>query len=86
MPFVHQSLFVCSFAALFVLRFGEEDNPDPLLHPCKGLFQTCCTLKTEMDTLTNILPIEKKEGCGITLIYIQIYIKQIIIILVYVNE
>lgn len=44
-----------------LVRFGEEDNPDPVLHPCKGLFQTCCTLKSE----TSLLPkIEKKSGCG----------------------
>lgn len=42
-------------------RFGEEDNPDPMFHPCKGLFQTCCSLKTD----TPMIPkIEKKDGCG----------------------
>lgn len=44
------------------MRFGEEDNPDPVFHPCKGLFQTCCSLKS--DVLVNIPKIEKKNGCG----------------------
>lgn len=42
-------------------RFGDEDNPDPVAHPCKGLFQTCCSVKTETP---NIPKIEKKIGCG----------------------
>lgn len=43
------------------VRFGEEDNPNPEVHPCKGLFQTCCSLK--LDT-PDIPIIKKAEGCG----------------------
>lgn len=43
------------------MRFGEEDNPNPMLHPCKGLFQTCCTEKS-VDPVFNRF--EKKDGCG----------------------
>lgn len=46
---------------IFPVRFGEEDNPDKAFHPCKGLFQTCCSLKTDMPRIPII---EKKEGCG----------------------
>lgn len=48
-------------AGILDVRFGEEDNPDPEFHPCKGLFQTCCTLRAEKP---NIPVIEKKTGCG----------------------
>lgn len=43
------------------MRFGDEDNPDPAFHPCKGLFQTCCLLKSDKP---KIPVIDKKEGCG----------------------
>lgn len=46
---------------LLSVRFGDEDNPDPTFHPCKGLFNTCCSLKTD---IPNIPIIVKKEGCG----------------------
>lgn len=40
-------------------RFGED--PVPVVHPCKGLFQTCCSEKS-VDPIFNRF--EKKEGCG----------------------
>lgn len=40
------------------VRFGDETSE---VHPCKGLFNTCCTLKSETPITP---PIEKKEGCG----------------------
>lgn len=43
------------------VRFGEEDNPDKKFHPCKGLFNTCCTLKSDKPIIPPIL---KKIGCG----------------------
>lgn len=43
------------------MRFGEEEKPNPELHPCKGLFQTCCSLKSDKPIIP---PITKKEGCG----------------------
>lgn len=43
------------------LRFGEDDNPDPKKHPCKGLFQTCCTVRAKDPILTRF---ERKQGCG----------------------
>lgn len=43
------------------VRFGEEDNPDKTLHPCKGLFNTCCTLKSDKPLIE---PIPRKAGCG----------------------
>lgn len=42
-------------------RFGEEENPNPVMHPCKGLFNTCCTLKSTEPILTRF---ERKTGCG----------------------
>lgn len=42
-------------------RLGEEDNPDPSFHPCKGLFQTCCSQKSDVPNIPTII---KKEGCG----------------------
>lgn len=43
------------------VRFGEEDNPDKTFHPCKGLFNTCCSLKSDKPIIP---PIVKKPGCG----------------------
>lgn len=43
------------------MRFGEEDNPDKNFHPCKGLFNTCCTLRSDKPIFA---PIVKKSGCG----------------------
>lgn len=43
------------------VRFGDEDNPDPVVHPCKGLFQTCCSVKADEPQIPKI---EKKVGCG----------------------
>lgn len=43
------------------VRFGEEDNPDKNFHPCKGLFNTCCTLRSDKPIIPVIV---KKEGCG----------------------
>lgn len=42
-------------------RFGDEDKRDPVVHPCKGLFQTCCSVKSDEPIIPKI---EKKEGCG----------------------
>lgn len=57
---------ICCIRLISVLkkknfRFGEEDNPDPVFHPCKGLFNTCCSLKSDKPIIPKI---EKKEGCG----------------------
>lgn len=52
---------ITSGEGILDVRFGEEDNPDPVFHPCKGLFQTCCSLKTDEIQLPKI---EKKTGCG----------------------
>lgn len=46
-----------------MIRFGEEDNPDPNLHPCKGLFLTCCVLKYE-EGEEKKPKIEVKKECG----------------------
>lgn len=40
------------------VRFGEEEDA---FHPCKGLFNTCCTLRSDKVIAP---PIVKKEGCG----------------------
>lgn len=52
---------ITSGEGILDVRFGEEDNPDPVFHPCKGLFQTCCTLVSKDPILVKI---EKKSGCG----------------------
>lgn len=46
---------------LLDIRFGGDDNKDAEFHPCKGLFETCCTLKTAVPTIP---PIQRSEGCG----------------------
>ena len=43
------------------MRFGEEDNPDPAFHPCKGLLQTCCSLISDIPIIPEI---QKASGCG----------------------
>lgn len=63
------SYYLCSKGAIITdgagildVRFGEEDNPNPVFHPCKGLWRTCCV---EKSTNGSILPpIPRKEGCG----------------------
>lgn len=44
-----------------VLRFGDEDKRDREVHPCKGLFQTCCSVKADEPLIPKI---DRKEGCG----------------------
>lgn len=51
--------FFYQFRAIF--RFGDEDKRDREVHPCKGLFQTCCSVKADEPLIPKI---EKKEGCG----------------------
>ncbi|KAG4068616.1 hypothetical protein HA402_004957 [Bradysia odoriphaga] len=47
---------------LLDIRFGEENNINKEAHPCKGLFETCCTLKSE----TPMIPeVPCNHGCGI---------------------
>lgn len=48
---------------LLDIRFGQEENIDSEKHPCAGLFETCCSLRSEKpqippDTKINV-------GCGI---------------------
>lgn len=49
-------------AGLLDIRFGEEDGQTES-HPCAGLFNTCCTLRSE----EKIIPAGTKinSGCGI---------------------
>lgn len=49
---------------LLDIRFGEEDNENKELHPCKGLFDTCCTLRSE-HPITPPTPTNRRgDGCG----------------------
>lgn len=45
---------------LLDIRLGEEEGQEG--HPCAGIFNTCCTLRTDM----KIVPPDTKihEGCG----------------------
>lgn len=43
------------------VRLGADDDPEPERHPCAQFFQTCCFEKSEEP---NIVPVEKREGCG----------------------
>lgn len=45
------------------IRFGGDDNPNTEAHPCKGLFETCCSLRAE-HPITPQPPINRPEGCG----------------------
>lgn len=59
-PFIFISV---SITGLLDIRFGQEDNTNNEKHPCPGLFETCCTLRSEKP----IIPAETKVniGCGI---------------------
>lgn len=48
---------------LLDIRLGQENNLDSEKHPCQGLFETCCTLRSEKP----IIPANTKVnvGCGI---------------------
>lgn len=46
---------------LLDIRFGAEDNENKEQHPCKGLFDTCCSLRTPEP---NIPPVRLPMGCG----------------------
>ncbi|XP_055316143.1 uncharacterized protein LOC129575928 [Sitodiplosis mosellana] len=48
---------------LLDIRFGQEENIDSEKHPCPGLFETCCSLRSEKP----MIPPETKvnTGCGI---------------------
>lgn len=46
---------------LLDIRFGEENSVNKEAHPCKGLFETCCTLKSETP---NIPEVGCNNGCG----------------------
>lgn len=48
---------------LLDIRFGQDDNSNNEKHPCPGLFETCCLLRSEKP----IIPAETKVniGCGI---------------------
>lgn len=55
---------LCIFEiGLLDIRFGQEDNSNNEKHPCPGLFETCCLLRSEKP----IIPAETKVnvGCGI---------------------
>ena len=49
------------------IRFGQEDNSNNDVHPCPGLFETCCTLKTNPSEGPIIVSPSTKvnDGCGI---------------------
>lgn len=43
------------------IRFGSEDNENKVQHPCKGLFDTCCSLRSNKPNI----PMKKLPmGCG----------------------
>ncbi|XP_031632936.1 phenoloxidase-activating factor 2-like [Contarinia nasturtii] len=46
---------------LLDIRFGQEENIDPQRHPCPGLFNTCCSLRSEVPTIPKVTP---NVGCG----------------------
>lgn len=48
---------------LLDIRLGQDDNSNNEKHPCPGLFETCCLLRSEKP----IIPAETKVniGCGI---------------------
>lgn len=49
------------------IRFGGEDNPDKVRHPCSGLFKTCCNARKEPSTPVTPDPHVGEEsfgGCG----------------------
>ncbi len=46
---------------LLDIRFGEENNINKEAHPCKGLFETCCTLKSEKPMIPDVVC---NNGCG----------------------
>lgn len=48
---------------LLDIRLGQDDNTNNVAHPCPGLFETCCSLRSDKpmippDTKINV-------GCGI---------------------
>lgn len=47
---------------LLDIRFGEENNVNKEAHPCKGLFETCCTLRSEKPMIPEVIC---NNGCGI---------------------
>lgn len=47
---------------LLDIRFGQEENIDSEKHPCRGLFETCCSLKTNMPIVP---PTPIHTSCGI---------------------
>lgn len=47
---------------LLDIRFGQEDNTNNKDHPCPGLFETCCNLRSERP---NIPPSPVHTGCGV---------------------
>lgn len=46
---------------LLDIRFGEENGQNEV-HPCPGLFETCCTLRAEKPNLPDV---RINQGCGI---------------------
>lgn len=46
---------------LLDIRIGGDDNPNKNAHPCKEIFDTCCTLRSDKPVIP---PIQQNEGCG----------------------
>lgn len=42
------------------IRFGEE-NGQTEVHPCPGLFETCCTLKSDKPIIPDV---KIHQACG----------------------
>lgn len=55
--------FLCDRKGVLDIRFGQEDNTYNRNHPCPGLFETCCTLKTEKPILPPNTQVNTR--CGI---------------------
>lgn len=42
------------------IRFGEE-NGQTEQHPCPGLFETCCTMRSDKPIIPDV---KTHQGCG----------------------
>lgn len=47
---------------LLDIRLGQDDNTNNKEHPCPGLFETCCNLRSERPIIP---PTTIHTGCGI---------------------
>lgn len=52
---------------LLDIRLGQEDNAQNEKHPCPGLFETCCILRSPPGqvTIPDTIHHEINVGCGI---------------------